>query len=125
MYLMEQGITFYDTAELYGKGKSEEILGGLHAKYADRFKDHPTQIASKYLPLPWRYSKNRINMEECKKEEEEGNEEEDGEYDSEDEAPFYEDERGEWWHGFQFPAEKHNSEPPEREVYCRGKYLID
>jgi aryl-alcohol dehydrogenase-like predicted oxidoreductase len=43
-------ITFIDTAEIYGLGKSEELLG----KFIKETKA-TTQIATKYMPLPWRF----------------------------------------------------------------------
>jgi aryl-alcohol dehydrogenase-like predicted oxidoreductase len=47
---VNKGITFFDTAEIYGLGKSEELLGKF-------VKEIPatTQIASKYMPVPWRW----------------------------------------------------------------------
>ena len=47
---INQGITFFDTAEIYGFGKSEELLGKF-------VKEVPssTQIATKYMPVPWRW----------------------------------------------------------------------
>ena len=43
------GITLFDTAEVYGKGESERLLG--------QFSQHaptPVTIATKYAPFPWR-----------------------------------------------------------------------
>lgn len=48
---IEAGVNFFDTAEIYGLGKSEEFLGKF-MKQTDR----PVQIATKYMPLPWRFS---------------------------------------------------------------------
>ncbi len=45
-----KGITFLDTAEIYGFGKSEELLGKFIKE-----TNATTQIASKYMPLPWRF----------------------------------------------------------------------
>ncbi|MCU0490701.1 MAG: aldo/keto reductase [Chloroflexaceae bacterium] len=45
------GITFFDTAEVYGNGTSERILGELVRKSRS-----PVLIASKFAPLPWRLS---------------------------------------------------------------------
>jgi aryl-alcohol dehydrogenase-like predicted oxidoreductase len=44
------GVTFLDTAEVYGLGKSEELIG----KFVKE-TNAPTQIATKYMPLPWRF----------------------------------------------------------------------
>jgi aryl-alcohol dehydrogenase-like predicted oxidoreductase len=48
---VEQGVTFFDTAEVYGLGESERLLGQF-AKSASV----PIQIATKYGPLPWRFN---------------------------------------------------------------------
>jgi aryl-alcohol dehydrogenase-like predicted oxidoreductase len=44
------GVTFLDTAEVYGLGKSEELIG----KFVKE-TNAPIQIATKYMPLPWRF----------------------------------------------------------------------
>jgi aryl-alcohol dehydrogenase-like predicted oxidoreductase len=48
---LEAGINFYDTAEIYGYGESERILGELA-----RTSDRSVVIASKFAPLPYRLS---------------------------------------------------------------------
>ncbi|WP_322744875.1 aldo/keto reductase [Leptolyngbya ectocarpi] len=45
------GVTFFDTAEVYGFGKSEELLGQFIQQSAS-----PVVVATKYFPLPWRFS---------------------------------------------------------------------
>lgn len=46
---LKAGITFFDTAEVYGLGESETLLGQfMHSQKP------PVQIATKYGPLPWR-----------------------------------------------------------------------
>jgi aryl-alcohol dehydrogenase-like predicted oxidoreductase len=45
------GVTFFDTAELYGMGESETLLGRF-IKECDR----PINVATKYTPAPWRFS---------------------------------------------------------------------
>ncbi len=47
---VNKGITFFDTAEIYGWGKSEELLG----KFVKEAQVS-TQIATKYMPVPWRW----------------------------------------------------------------------
>jgi aryl-alcohol dehydrogenase-like predicted oxidoreductase len=49
------GITFFDTAEVYGNGESEKLLGEFS-------QNCPTsvQIATKYAPFPWRWQKNQV-----------------------------------------------------------------
>ncbi|MEO0375804.1 MAG: aldo/keto reductase [Cyanobacteria bacterium P01_A01_bin.17] len=44
---VEAGITLFDTAEVYGLGESERLLGRFS-------QSHSVQIATKYGPLPWR-----------------------------------------------------------------------
>ena len=52
---INNGIHFIDTAEIYGKGKSEELIGTfLKATEAD------TVIATKFMPYPWRVTKNSL-----------------------------------------------------------------
>jgi aryl-alcohol dehydrogenase-like predicted oxidoreductase len=43
------GITFFDTAEVYGFGESERLLGQFMQQTTQ-----PVQIATKYFPWPWR-----------------------------------------------------------------------
>ncbi len=50
------GVTFFDTAEIYGLGKSEQFLGQFM-----RQTDQPIQIATKYMPLPWRFSAQAVH----------------------------------------------------------------
>ena len=45
------GVTLFDTAEIYGQGESERILGELAKKNAA-----PVVVATKFAPLPWRLS---------------------------------------------------------------------
>jgi aryl-alcohol dehydrogenase-like predicted oxidoreductase len=47
---LEAGITFFDTAEIYGMGLSEKFLGEFIQK-----TDQKVQIATKYAPVPWRF----------------------------------------------------------------------
>ncbi len=51
------GITFFDTAEVYGKGESERIIGSLLA--ADPGRAGDVQIATKFMPYPWRLDVHR------------------------------------------------------------------
>lgn len=46
---LEAGITFFDTAEVYGLGLSESLLGQFIAESGQK-----VDIATKYGPLPWR-----------------------------------------------------------------------
>jgi aryl-alcohol dehydrogenase-like predicted oxidoreductase len=52
---LRAGATFFDTAELYGFGRSERILGGFVRELSPRPAREETPIvATKYLPVPWR-----------------------------------------------------------------------
>jgi aryl-alcohol dehydrogenase-like predicted oxidoreductase len=52
---VENGIRFFDTAEIYGQGKSEILLGKL-------MKDcsQPITVATKFMPYPWRLRKQAL-----------------------------------------------------------------
>ncbi len=52
---IETGMNLFDTAEIYGFGKSERILGELV-----RGEASPTFIATKYAPFPWRLSRGSV-----------------------------------------------------------------
>jgi len=45
------GVNFLDTAEVYGLGKSEELIGQFMQN-----TDQAVVVATKYMPLPWRFS---------------------------------------------------------------------
>lgn len=49
------GIRFFDTAEVYGQGKSEAMLGELCEQEGGRFT-----IATKMMPFPWRLWKGSL-----------------------------------------------------------------
>jgi aryl-alcohol dehydrogenase-like predicted oxidoreductase len=50
-----EGIRFIDTAEIYGNGLSESLLGGFLQE-----TDQPVLIATKFFPWPWRFTKGAI-----------------------------------------------------------------
>jgi aryl-alcohol dehydrogenase-like predicted oxidoreductase len=52
---LEAGIRFVDTAEVYGSGRSERLLGQFLKE-----TDQPVLIATKYFPFPWRLSKRAL-----------------------------------------------------------------
>ena len=52
---VENGATFFDTAEVYGLGESEKLLGKFIKQTSE-----PIQIATKYFPLPWRFNKQAV-----------------------------------------------------------------
>ncbi len=49
---IEAGATFFDTAEIYGGGESERIIGRLLA--ADPGRREQVVIATKFMPSPWK-----------------------------------------------------------------------
>lgn len=49
------GATFFDTAEVYGLGESERLLGRFIQQ-----TNQPIQIATKYFPLPWRWDRKAV-----------------------------------------------------------------
>lgn len=49
------GVNFFDTAEIYGFGESERLLGNFMQEMSQ-----PVHIATKYFPLPWRFSKDSV-----------------------------------------------------------------
>jgi len=46
------GVTFFDTAEIYGQGKSEKFLGRFISQSGRR-----PAVATKFMPFPWHLSK--------------------------------------------------------------------
>ena len=52
---VDNGATFFDTAEVYGLGESERLIGRFLAR-----SDRSVQIATKYLPLPWRFNSQAV-----------------------------------------------------------------
>jgi aryl-alcohol dehydrogenase-like predicted oxidoreductase len=52
---LEAGVTLIDTAEIYGFGESERLIGRFC-----RETDQKVQIATKYFPLPWRWQHSDI-----------------------------------------------------------------
>ena len=45
------GVNFLDTAEVYGLGESEKLIGQFMKE-----SEQPVKIATKYMPVPWRFS---------------------------------------------------------------------
>lgn len=52
---LENGTTFFDTAEIYGQGKSEQFLGEFI-----REKPENIRVATKFIPYPWRLSRGNL-----------------------------------------------------------------
>ena len=55
--MLENGIHFVDTAEIYGNGRSERLLG----QFLQRTQT-PVIVATKFFPLPWRFSKTSVAL---------------------------------------------------------------
>ncbi|MEG3438636.1 aldo/keto reductase [Pannus brasiliensis CCIBt3594] len=53
---IESGITFFDTAEVYGLGESERLLG----RFLKR-TEVPVDIATKFAPVPWRFGADAVH----------------------------------------------------------------
>jgi aryl-alcohol dehydrogenase-like predicted oxidoreductase len=49
---LEAGISLIDTAEIYGAGRSEYLIGKLLKN-----NDTPVRVATKFMPFPWRLSR--------------------------------------------------------------------
>ncbi len=49
---VENGVCFVDTADIYGNGRSEHLLGQFLKQ-----NQTPVIVATKFFPLPWRWSK--------------------------------------------------------------------
>ncbi|WP_218081206.1 aldo/keto reductase [Anthocerotibacter panamensis] len=58
---LEAGVTFFDTAEIYGLGESERLLARFMRKGFMRKASTPIQIATKYSPAPWRFSEQAVS----------------------------------------------------------------
>lgn len=52
---LETGVGFFDTAEVYGLGESERLLGQFMQR-----ADRSVSIATKYFPLPWRFGSSAV-----------------------------------------------------------------
>jgi len=56
---LKSGVNFFDTAEIYGMGDSEEILG----RCIQKSKTGITPvIATKFFPFPWRFGRNALRQ---------------------------------------------------------------
>lgn len=53
---VEEGVTFFDTAEIYGNGRSERLLGTFACEYGRE----KLVIATKFFPYPWRWRKGTL-----------------------------------------------------------------
>lgn len=53
---LEVGVNFFDTAEIYGLGESEKLIGQFQQEI-----NQPVYLATKYFPLPWRFSADSVS----------------------------------------------------------------
>ncbi|MEQ9553637.1 MAG: aldo/keto reductase [Coleofasciculus sp. G3-WIS-01] len=53
---LDAGVSFFDTAEVYGLGESESLLGQFMKELG-----RPAQIATKYFPVPWRFTSQSVS----------------------------------------------------------------
>lgn len=53
---INNGIRFFDTAEIYGQGRSEQFLGGLLKSCQEQ-----VILATKFMPYPWRLNANALH----------------------------------------------------------------
>ena len=52
---IDAGITFLDTAEVYGQGRSETLIGEFL-----KSTKKPVMVATKFMPFPWRMRKSSL-----------------------------------------------------------------
>ncbi len=62
---IERGVTMFDTAEVYGGGESERIIGRLLKDDVGRRKD--VVIATKFMPMPWKLNVSSALVDAAKK----------------------------------------------------------
>lgn len=56
---LDAGLSLFDTAEVYGLGQSERLLGQF-MQQRPQSAAQPVVVATKYFPLPWRFSKQAV-----------------------------------------------------------------
>ena len=54
------GVNLFDTAEIYGIGKSELLLGRFRRQYSDESSKDNILFASKFAALPWRIGSKEV-----------------------------------------------------------------
>ena len=65
-YALQKNLAFFDTAELYGIGRSESLLGKFRKESCKTTEDfNKVQIASKFAALPWRTKREDV-VKACK-----------------------------------------------------------
>ncbi len=56
---LNAGLTLFDTAEIYGFGQSETLIGRFMQQRPQPSAPQPV-VATKYFPLPWRFTKQSV-----------------------------------------------------------------
>lgn len=65
-YALDKNLAFFDTAELYGLGRSEELCGKFRDELCKTKEEREkVLIASKFAALPWR-TKSEDVVKACK-----------------------------------------------------------
>ncbi len=61
---IENGINWFDTAEIYGRGKSEKLISWLTKKYSsdDNSSIKKPVVATKFFPYPWRWKRGTMRQ---------------------------------------------------------------
>ena len=54
------GINFFDSAEVYGMGRSERLLGQFSRSIAGQDGLQQLVLATKFFPMPWRFLKSHL-----------------------------------------------------------------
>jgi aryl-alcohol dehydrogenase-like predicted oxidoreductase len=62
---LEAGINLFDTAEVYGSGRSERLLGEYLPEARPPREIAPLVVATKYMPYPWRLWKGALRSALC------------------------------------------------------------
>jgi aryl-alcohol dehydrogenase-like predicted oxidoreductase len=57
---LQSGVNFFDTAEVYGKGRSEQLLGACLQEARQSPLVAPLVVATKFMPYPWRLRKGAL-----------------------------------------------------------------
>ena len=57
---LQSGVNFFDTAEVYGKGRSEQLLGACLQEARQSALIAPLVVATKFMPYPWRLWKGAL-----------------------------------------------------------------
>jgi aryl-alcohol dehydrogenase-like predicted oxidoreductase len=58
---LDAGINFFDTAEVYGKGRSEWLLGECLQQVRQPPVIAPLVVATKFMPFPWRLRRRALS----------------------------------------------------------------